>query len=245
MKTLTLIWSFFILTHCFAFNEKQKLALKTTKYQVITKETNIKSEANNQSTIIGMLSENDIVNVIEFTSKEDTLSIRNAPSFKSKWAKVITNKNEIGYVFGAMLQLASLNDYSCIKPVKSLNIKAKGEGIYIKLCSDGSYTLSEYYNCDGYVCSEHGCWNSNRKSLKLSPRKIFYYSGVGEAENCTHGCTYSEYNPNSESSNSQSYDTNSIYSFKGLDFYNIESNSGDLEITDLPQGYNCKYNTLF
>lgn len=245
MKKIILIFSFFILNHCFIFNEKPKLVLKTTKYQVITKEANIKSEANNQSATLGKLFEKDIVNVIEFTSKEEVLSIRNAPSFKAKWAKVITLKNEIGYVFGAMLQLASLNEYSCTRPGKNLNIKVKAEGTYIKLCADGSYTLSEYYNCDGYVCSEHGCWSLAMKSLKLSPKKVFYYSGAGEAENCTHGCTYLEYYANSEVSNNKSYDSNSIYSFKGVDFFKIDPNSNEFEITDLPAGDNCKNNTLF
>lgn len=231
------------MSNCFLGEKIEKINIKTTKYQVIVKEGIIRKDPSTKSVALKKVLENEIIEVIEFLPKEETITIQYG--FRDKWAKLLFNGNEIGYIFGSLIQLASLNDYQCPKPSRSLNIKIKGEVSYLKICSDGSYELSEYYNCDGYSCSEHGCIDSSKKKVTLIPKKYFSYRGVGEPESCTHGCTYSVYSAISESSDNKPYDLKETSEYGNLNLEKFDAKDFQFEITELSKGYNCRYNKLF
>lgn len=242
MKILSLIISILLIGNCFN-NKKEKLNIKTTKYQVIVKEGIIRKEPSIKSAVLGKVVENEIVEVVEFLPKEETLTIQQ--SFRDKWAKVLYNNSEIGYIFGALIQSTSLNDYECPKPINPIHIKVKAENSYIEFCSNGSYLLSEYYNCDGYNCSEHGCWTALKKTAILNPKKSFYYSGVGNPESCTHACTYKVYKAISKPADGRAYGLDKTSEFKEFSLDIIESlNDFQFEISKLPKDYNCKHNQL-
>ncbi|PJZ68463.1 hypothetical protein CH373_16890 [Leptospira perolatii] len=243
MNKIGLITLILLIGNCFLISKKEKINIRTTKYQVIVKEGAIRKEPSIKSPTLGKVLENEMVEVIEFLDKKETLTIKYG--FRDKWAKVLFNGDETGYIFGSLIQLASLNDYQCPQPLRLLNVKIKGEGSYLKICSDGSYELSEYYNCEGYNCSEHGCFDATKKKITLIPKKEFYYKGVGEPEVCTHGCTYSVYSTISKFSSRKPHDLKDTFEYGDLNLEKFNPKDSRFEITELPKGYNCRYNQLF